>query len=437
VPSRLGAYQTGTREAANERGQGGVEMATLRDVSNSAFNPFFAEEIAFGTVVDPWPAIAEQRHRAPVSEGAFGDIFGVAPDQATADRRKFTAWTYDTVREVLGTPEVFSSAIVHKFAVEKAFGRILLTMDPPGHSRYRRFLQGAFSPRAIKAWAETLIRPLMHELIDEFIADGSADLVSQFTRRFPFEIVFRLLNLPPGDIALFHKLAVTQTFVTTLYAEEAREAGERLAEYFQALLDERRQSPGEDLLSQLAFTEMDGEYLEDEILVAFMRHILNASADTSYRTTGCLLVALLNEPELLGSLRNDPAKVAPAIEEALRWEGPVMTNFRTVARDHTMAGVHMPAGSVIHVAQGSANHDETYFEDPERFNPARPNASRHMGFGSGPHVCVGMHLARLQIREAVAVLLERLPDLRLDPAYPAPVIRGFLFRHPPELRVTF
>jgi cytochrome P450 len=412
-------------------------MMQLHDISNQKFNPFFAEEIAFGTIVDPWPIMAQQRRAAAVSAGAYGDLFGAPADPAVGNRPVFTAWTYGAVREVLGTPDLFSSAVIHKIGVEKAFGRILVVMDPPEHTRYRLFLQKAFSPRVVKEWSDWLIRPVIDELIDNFEEAGSAELVSQFTRRFPFEIVFRLLNLPKSDIDLFHKLAVTQTFVTTPYVNEAREAGERLAQYLHELVRERRALPGEDLISQLVKTEYDGASLTDEILVAFMRHILNASADTSFRTTGCLLVALLRDPDLLTALRVDPSRVPPAIEEALRWEGPVLANFRTLTRDHEMAGLAMPSGSVVYVAQGSANHDERQFEDPERFNPARPNLGRHLGFGSGPHVCVGMHLARLQIREAVTRLLERLPGLRVDPAYPPPFIRGFLFRNPPELRVLF
>lgn len=163
---------------------------------------------------------------------------------------------------------------------------------------------------------------------------------------------------------------------------------------------------------------------DEEVLIAFLRHILNGGADTSFRTTGCMLVALLSDPLALAEVRADPNLVPFAIEETLRWEGPVASNFRTLTADHVLGGVPLEAGSVIYVAQGSANRDEKYFSDPDRFDLRRPRNVRHFGFGAGPHICVGMHLARL-------------PNLRLDPDFEAPVIKGFHFCAPPQVRVIF
>ena len=409
----------------------------LHDIANTAFNPFMADEEVFGDIENPWPIMAEYRRNAPVSSGSYSAAFGAQSDPAAAGRPQYTAWTYDTVREVLDDPVLFSSTIIHKLGVEKAFGRILIVMDPPEHGQARRFLQQAFSPGAVRQWNDRVIRPVINKLIDGFADRGSADLVAEFTRRFPFDIVCRLLDLPPEDVELFQKLAVTQTFAITTYVNEAMEAGGNLAKYFRCLVDQRRGNPGTDLISQLLATEIDGEVLDEEVLIAFLRHILNAGADTSFRTTGCLLVALLSDTAALAELRADRNLVSIAIEEALRWEGPVASNFRTLTRDHTLGGVDLEAGTVIYVAQGSANRDEAYFTDPDRFDLHRPRKVQHFGFGGGPHICVGMHLARLQMREAITALLDRLPLLRLDPAFAQPVIKGFHFRAPPELRVIF
>ena len=409
----------------------------LSDLRDSSFNPFMDEDLAFGTIEDPWPIMAELRRRSPVMPGEYRMFFGADSDPALGHLPHYTVWNYDAADRVLADPLLFSSAIAHKINVEPAFGRILVVMDPPEHTRYRRFLQAAFTPRRVRDWTDTVIRPLIHELIDAFANDGSAELVEQFTLRYPFEAVYRLLDLPREDVELFLKLAVTQTFAITPYAREAREAGENLAVYLQGLVTERRAKPGDDLVSQLVQIEVDGARLEDEIIVAFLRHILNASADTSYRTTGSLLVAMLRQPELLRELAADPTLVPLAIEETLRWEGPVLNNFRTLTRDHVLDGVAMEAGAVVHVIQGSANRDETRFADPDRFDLHRSRKYRHLGFGGGPHQCVGMHLARAQIREAIVALIERLPGLRADPAAPPPAIRGFMFRKPPALRVVF
>ncbi|RYD85132.1 MAG: cytochrome P450, partial [Sphingomonadales bacterium] len=308
-------------------------------------------------------------------------------------------------------------------------------MDPPDHTRYRKFLQSAFSPKPVRQWTEQLIRPVIHELIDAFVDTGSAELVEQFTYRYPFEAVFRLLDLPPSDVDVFHKLAVVQTLSIANFVTEGAEAGNNLAEYFRSLIAERTKSPGEDMVSQLIATEVDGERLDQEILVAFLRHILNAAGDTTYRTTGSLLTALLTQPGLIEALRDDRELIPLAIEEVLRWEGPVVSNFRTLTRDIQMAGVKMEAGSVIHAVQGAANRDETRFDDPDRFDLHRSRKHRHFGFGAGPHLCVGTHLARLQLKEAINALLDRLPNLRLDPDAPPPRIKGFNFRAPDALRV--
>jgi cytochrome P450 len=424
-------------EKPRAAGRTNLSVSALKDISNPDFDPIVADEIAFGAIENPWPIMAEFRRTSPVSVGSYGSVFGAPPDPLFGERPAYTAWTYDIGRQILGDAGLYSSAIVHRLGVEKAFGRILVVMDPPDHTRYRRFLQNALSVKTVRTWTERLIRPLMAELIDDFAAHGSAELVEQYTRRFPFEVVYRLLALPKADVKLFQKLAVCQTFAITPYVKEAIEAGQNLCEYFRWLVEERRRNPGEDLVSHLLFTQVDGENLDEEILLAFLRHLLNAAADTSYRTTGCLLVALLSRPELLAQVRADPELIPPAIEETLRWEGPVASNFRTVTRDHEVAGVRMEEGSVVYVAAGSANRDEAYFADPDVFDIRRQRTVPHLGFGSGPHICVGMHLARLQIKEAVTALLTRLPNLRLDPAAPAPVIRGFHFRAPPELRVVF
>ena len=412
-------------------------VCVLKDLADPAFDPHIADDVAFGAIEDPWPIMADYRRTSPVCEGEYRTFFGGGGDPTLADLKHYTVWGYDEVDAVLADPGLYSSAIAHKRNAEKAFGRILVVMDPPDHTRYRKFLQSAFSPKPVRQWTENLIRPVVNELIDAFADTGSAELVEQFTYRYPFEAVFRLLDLPPSDVDVFHKLAVVQTLSIANFVTEGAEAGNNLADYFRCLIRERMKAPGEDMVSQLIATEVDGERLDEEILVAFLRHILNAAGDTTYRTTGSLLTALLSEPDLLGAIRRDRDLIPLAIEEVLRWEGPVVTNFRTLTSDHELRGVKMEGGSVIHIVQGSANRDEAKFDDPDRFDIHRSRKYRHFGFGGGIHLCVGTHLARLQLKEAINALLDRLPNLRLDPNAPPPRIKGFNFRAPDRLPVLF
>ena len=412
-------------------------ICELKDLANPAFDPHIADDVAFGAIENPWPVIADFRRKSPVCEGEYRTFFGGGGDPTLADMKHYTVWGYDEVDAVLSDAGLFSSAIAHKRNAEKAFGRILVVMDPPDHTRYRKFLQSTFSPKPVRQWTENLIRPVIHELIDAFVDTGSAELVGQFTYRYPFEAVFRLLDLPASDVDLFHKLAVVQTLSIANFVTEGTEAGNNLAAYFRCLIRQRTDAPGDDMVSQLIATEIDGERLDEEILVAFLRHILNAAGDTTYRTTGSLLTALLTQPGLIDALREDRDLIPLAIEEVLRWEGPVLSNFRTLTRDFELGGVKMEGGSVIHAVQGSANRDETKFADPNRFDIHRSRRYRHFGFGGGIHLCVGTHLARLQLKEAINALLDRLPNLRLDPHTPPPRIKGFNFRTPDQLRVVF
>jgi len=414
-----------------------VADCVLKDLTNPDFDPHVSDEVAFGAQPNPWPEIARYRRETPMAIGEYRTFFGGAPDPTLAHMKHYTAFGYDEVDAVLSDPALFNSTGAHHLNAEKAFGRILVVMDPPDHTRYRKFLHAAFSPKPVRQWTETLIRPVIHRLIDNFANRGSAELVQEFTYRYPFEAVYELLQLPEGDVALFHKLAVSQTFAIASFVEDAQEAGENLADYFRCLIAERRKSPRDDMVSQLLATEVDGEKLDEEILVAFLRHILNAAGDTTYRTTGSMLTALLGDPALLDKIRGDRELIPLAIEETLRWEGPVVANFRYLTRDIEMAGVKMSAGSVVHAVHGSANRDETRFPDPDKFDIYRSRKYRHFAFGGGPHLCVGMHLARLQIREAISCLLDRLPNLRLDPDKPKPTIKGFHFRTPDAVNVVF
>src|SRR5260221_2386886 len=167
------------------------------------------------------------------------------------------------------------------------------------------------------------------------------------------------------------------------------------------------------------------------------RQLLNAGGDTTYRMTGTLLAALLQNPDQLQAVRDDRELIPQAIEEALRWDGPITDTFRLTTRDTELAGVPIPAGTVVDIVYGSANRDPAYYPNPDKFDIFRKPAHRHFGVGGGPHVCIGQHLARLEIKRALNVIFDRLPNLRLDPNMPLPEIRGFRLRTAAHLHVVF
>jgi len=167
--------------------------------------------------------------------------------------------------------------------------------------------------------------------------------------------------------------------------KHAREAHDKLGAYFSAMIKERRRNPGTDLVSVLATTELDGEYLPDEALLSFLRQLLIAAADTTFRSTGNMLVALLSErPDQFELIKQDRTLIAKAIEETLRWEGPVTVSFRTATHDTTLGGVKIPAGCVVQAILGLANRDPNIYADPDRFRHATPRAACAPGVCRGP-----------------------------------------------------
>ena len=218
--------------------------------------------------------------------------------------------------------------------------------------------------------------------------------------------------------------------------ERGLAASEALGAYFADQLAERRAHPGDDLISELAETEVDGERLTDDEIFAFLRLLLPAGIETTYRSFGNLLFGLLTNPEQLAAVAREPELRKMAIEEGLRWEPPIVLIARRCVRDTELAGVPIVAGQGVNVFLASANRDERRFPDADRFDVHRTPAP-HLAFGSGPHVCLGMHLARMESLVALDAVLERLPDVHLDPDAPAPRIVGSLFRSPAALPVRF
>jgi cytochrome P450 len=213
-------------------------------------------------------------------------------------------------------------------------------------------------------------------------------------------------------------------------------ASESLRTYFAEVVAERRAHPAEDVISDLVSAEVDGEQLSDEAIYSFLRLLLPAGAETTYRSSGNLLYLLLTHPDQLEAVRADRSLLPQAIEEALRLEPPLLSINRTTTCEVEIAGVTIGPGESISPHIGSANHDETRWENPEVFDIFRPPVP-HIAFAHGPHMCLGMHLARLETRVLVNRVLDRLPDMALSPGDADPHIRGDVFRSPTSLPVTF
>ena len=407
----------------------------IQDFDDPAYDPFVSDEAAFGDHLDPYPRLAAWRQEGPVHRMDYRVAMGLPPDRTMQGLEHYLVLGYDAVAQVFGDPASYSNA-AYRFDLGISFGRSISTMDAPEHPTFRKIFQKAFLPQVVARLGESLVDPVVAALMDGFVESGRADLVQQFTHHYPFHIVYRQLALPPHDIGTFHKLAIAQT-VTSYDVEHGTEASRKLGVYFQALLEQRRREPGDDLVSLLAQAQDDGDALPQEVLVSFLRQLVNAGGDTTYRATSILLTGLLTHPEQLDAVRRDRSLIPQAIEEALRWDGPVLVARRSTTRRVMLQGVEIPESAIVDVASGSANRDPSRYPEPDAFDIFRERKHRHFAFAYGPHVCIGQHLARVEMTRALNALLDRLPNVRLDPGQPPPVVRGTMMRVPRYLHVVF
>jgi cytochrome P450 len=401
-------------------------------------DPFaeFEQAAGAGVVRDPYPIYESLRRDCPVHKGVLNEAFGLPPMESMMSESGayYTALSYDAVQQVLLDAETFSSS-GYAPTVGMLMGHSILEMDEPEHGRYRALLQQAFGLKAMEHWEEAIVGPIVNDLIDRFVARGHGDLVRELTLPFPIQVIAAMLGLPAADLPQFHRWAV-ELISITVDIMRGVEASQKLRDYFAGVLAERRREPSVDLISVLALAELDGQRLTDEEIFAFLRLLLPAGAETTYRSSSNLLLGLLSQPEQLEALRADRTLMKRAIEEGLRWEPPLTNIARLAMRDAEVQGVHIPRGAVVGVCIGAANRDETRWERPEVFDLFR-TPRPHMAFAYGAHTCLGMHLARMETRVMLNAVLDRLPGLRLDPEAEDVHVTGLSFRAPRRLPVVF
>jgi cytochrome P450 len=410
-------------------------------VAENEYDAFeaFDEAAGWGTVRDPYPTFARLREESPIWEGNLQAAFGLSglPDMGgivDPNRRQFTALGYDAVQQVLLDGQVFSSSGYAK-SMGLVMGHSILEMDEPEHRAYRGLIQQAFTLKAMERWERDIVAPIVHRMIDAFVTRGRADLVRELGFPFPIQVIAAMLGLPEEDLPVFHRLAVELIGIAA-NVERGIAASQSLRDYFATVLEKRRREPREDVISELALAELEGQRLTDEEIFAFLRLLLPAGAETTYRSSSNLLFGLLTSPDQLDALIRDRSLMRGAIEEGLRWEAPLTGIARTAMRDVEICGVEIPAGSPVGVCMGAANRDPARFADPDRFDLFR-EPRPHLAFATGPHTCLGLHLARMETRVALNALFDRLPGLRLDPAAEDVHIGGLTFRAPRALPVLF
>ena len=389
-----------------------------------------------GFHADPHPRWHELRETGPVHEGMVHELTGYdgpaywhgVPEEG---RRHFSCFSFETCDEAQRNTEVFASSPETVEGREIDIGQIsvfnsMLAMDGPRHRRYRSLVQPSFVPPRAQWWITNWIEGTVHGLIDAFVADGRAELNIDFCAAIPLLTITSSFGIPVDQA-----LEVRSQFANP----------DRMIEILEPIVAARRAERQDDLISVLVEAELaeeDGSVhrLSDPEIYSFAILLLGAGSGTTWKQMGITLTALLRDPALVERVRADRPLLRAAIEESLRWEPTDPMFSRWVTTDTRLGGVDLPKGSVLHLCLGAANRDPARWERPDEYDIDRP-PKPSQGFGSGPHICLGMHVARAELFTGISALLDRLPDLRLDPDASAPEIIGLYERGATEIPVVF
>jgi cytochrome P450 len=377
------------------------------------FDPF-----APGFTDDPYPAYATMREQAPVYEHPFGFWLLTGYDEVS--------WLLRAPGLSVEDDNVAPGSVLRQLREEmygnetpRASVMSMLDRDPPDHTRLRKLVSKAFTPRAIQA-LRPRITELVDAMLDDMAAQGRVDLVDALAFPLPFSVIAEMLGTPPADHERIRELSgtVVRSLEPVADPELVRAivaADDELSAIAAEMIAWKRANPADDLLSALIHAEDDGDVLDDDELVAQTLLLYIAGHETTVNLIAGGTLALLRHPAQLALLRADPALVGNAVEELLRYDSPVQASRRITLEPVTVDGIEIPAGAFVMASLGSANRDESFWgADASELRIERENARQHVSFGAGHHHCLGASLARLEAAIAFEHLVGRFPGLALD-----------------------
>jgi cytochrome P450 family 150 subfamily A5 len=358
------------------------------------------------------------------------------------DRERFSA-IVGPLGPLVDVPEPAAgegwSEVIERRRHEIPMGDQLTSLDPPKHTRHRALAGRLFTPNRLKQ-NEDFILTLADALIDELADRGEVEFSAAYAKPFTLLVIADLLGVPREDHETFRGWLGGER--GTVGDPRGRHAADQvfanLEPYFTRYIEERRASPGDDVMSRLASVRFpDGELPEVMDVVRLASIIFAAGQETTARLLSAGMRFLCEQPTVAEELRSDPEAIPNFVEECLRLEGPIKGSFRLALHDTKLAGVHIPAGSITMAVIGAANRDPRVFEDPDRFDARRSNARRNIAFGHGEHFCIGASLARAEARISFERLLARLDDIRLVDPGALSYVETFIIRGLNDLPVRF
>jgi cytochrome P450 len=375
---------------------------------------------------DPTPYYAALRERGPVwREPHMGVVIlsGIEEIvQVYADHEHFSA-IVAAIGPLVKVPEPEEgeswAEVIERRRAEIPMGEMLTSIDPPRHTQHRALAGKIFTPNRLKE-NEEFMWTLADGLIDEFADRGEAEFGAAFARPFTLLVIADLLGVPRDDHKLFR--GWLRGDAGNVGNPDGEHGGDRvfanLSPCFTRYIEDRRATPGDDVMSRLATARFpDGELPEVEDVVRLATILFAAGQETTARLLSAGMRVLAEQPRLAKELRSDRAGIANFVEECLRLEGPIKSTFRLALQDTKIGDVDVPAGTVVMGLVGAANRDPRVFDDPDRFDAKRRNARRNIAFGHGEHFCPGASLARAEARVCFERILARLDDFELvDPS---------------------
>jgi cytochrome P450 len=377
---------------------------------------FDLERLTAEFYVDPYPTYRALRENEPVKRMPNGSYFLTRYDDLVTAYKNTKAFSSDKKREFL--PKYGNSLLYEHHTTSLVFN------DPPAHTRVRRLIMGALSPRAI-AEMEPYVVALVDRLLDAIAAKGDFELISDFASAIPIEVIGNLLDVPHDEREPLRdwSLAILGALEPVIGAEASARGNQAVKDflgYLETLVARRRAKPGNperDVLTRLIQGEVDGEANGERLTETELLHncifLLNAGHETTTNLISNGLVALARHPDEKRRLIEHPELIKTAVEEILRYESSNQLGNRMTTERIELGGIALDPGTPVTLCIGAANRDPAQFEDPERFDIARtPN--RHLAFATGAHQCAGMALARLEGAVAIARFLKRFPDYALN-----------------------
>ncbi|MBW2394374.1 MAG: cytochrome P450, partial [Deltaproteobacteria bacterium] len=351
---------------------------------------------------DPFPSLREVREQFPVHETPAGLWRLFRWDDCMRLLREVPAG----VRRTDGTAPGNAMG-----GANSGGGRFMLQQDPPAHTRLRKLVSKSFTPRAAESWRPRT-REIVTGLIERALDEGEFDVISGLALPVPSQVICEMLGVPTDDRDRFTEWTSLATHLLRgdFLPDDERPrieagVGELLA-YFEALIKERRNALREDLLSQMIRAEEEGDRLSGEELLVHAMGLLIAGFETTIGLIGLGAKNFADHPKQADALRAEPGLIGNAVEECLRYEGPIGMTTRVLHADAEFGGFLIPKNTTIWASLWSANHDPERHPDPDRFDVARADVT-HLGFGAGTHMCLGAHLARMETQEALGALIAR------------------------------